>query len=127
MLISMACFFHNILKNFTASNDMFFRFCPLQSQCLRKAVSKQGRQVQFIKDDRSSLISFTDKMRVKIDSSPGSREYSKRQGLIEPVFGNITENKGMNKFTPRGQEKVNAQWQMYCLVHNIEKLRNSLH
>ncbi len=36
-------------------------------------------------------------------------------------------NKGMNKFTLRGQEKVNTQWQMYCLVHNIEKLRNSLH
>jgi len=42
-------------------------------------------------------------------------------------IGNITVNKGMNKFTLRGQEKVNGQWQMYCLVHNIEKLRNSLH
>ncbi|MEL0661039.1 transposase, partial [Psychromonas arctica] len=40
---------------------------------------------------------------------------------------NITVNKGMNKFTLRGQDKVNTQWQMYCLVHNIEKLRNSLH
>nr|WP_257721046.1 transposase [Colwellia sp. MT41] len=55
------------------------------------------------------------------------RQYSKRLGAIEPVFGNITVNKGMNKFTLRGQEKVNTQWQMYCLVHNIEKLRNSLH
>ena len=103
------------------------RTCSLQSQCMRKAPNKQGRQVQFPKDDRSNLISFTDKMRVKIDSSPGRRQYSKRLGAIEPVFGNITVNKGMNKFTLRGQEKVNAQWQMYCLVHNIEKLRNSLH
>ena len=55
----------------------------------------------------------------------------KRLGGIEPVFGNITENKGMNKFTLRGQDKVctlnQSQWKMYCLVHNIEKLRNSLH
>ncbi|WP_413694238.1 transposase [Psychromonas sp. KJ10-2] len=72
-------------------------------------------------------ISYTDKMRVKIDSNPDRREYSKRLGAIERVFGNISVNKGMNKFTLRGQEKVNAQWQMYCLVHNIEKLRNSLH
>ena len=57
----------------------------------------------------------------------GRREYNKRLGAIEPVFGNITVNKGMNKFTLRGQDKVNTQWQMYCLVHNIEKLRNSLH
>ena len=103
------------------------RVCSLQSQCMRKAAVKQGRQVQFEINSASKCISYTDKMRVKIDSSPGRRQYSKRLGAIEPVFGNITVNKGMNKFTLRGQEKVNSQWQMYCLVHNIEKLRNSLH
>jgi len=66
-------------------------------------------------------------MRSKIDSSVGRRQYSKRLGAIEPVFGNITVNEGMNKFTLRGQAKVNAQWQMYCLVHNIEKLRSNLY
>jgi hypothetical protein len=40
--------------------------------------------------------------RVKIDSRVGRRQYSERLGMIEPVFGNITENKGMNKFTVRG-------------------------
>jgi len=103
------------------------RVCPLQQKCMRKSPTKQGRQVQFEINKSTKPISYTDKMRVKIDSSPGRREYSKRLGAIEPVFGNITVNKGMNKFTLRGQEKVNTQWQMYCLVHNIEKLRNSLH
>jgi hypothetical protein len=103
------------------------RVCPLKAQCMRKTPSKQGRQVQFEINKSNKPISYTDKMRVKIDSSPGRRQYSKRLGAIEPVFGNITVNKGMNKFTLRGQEKVNTQWQMYCLVHNIEKLRNSLH
>ena len=28
----------------------------------------------------------------------------------------------MNRFTLRGQAKVGTQWQLYCLVHNIEKL-----
>jgi transposase len=103
------------------------RVCPLQSQCMRKVPSKQGRQVQFETNKADKYISYTDKMRVKIDSSAGRRQYSKRLGAIEPVFGNITVNKGMNKFTLRGIDKVNTQWQMYCLVHNIEKLRNSLH
>ncbi|MBB1271249.1 transposase [Psychromonas sp. SR45-3] len=94
---------------------------------MRKVPTKQGRQVQFETGKTTKHISYTDRMRVKIDSSPGRREYSKRLGAIEPVFGNITVNIGMNKFTLRGQEKVNTQWQMYCLVHNIEKLRNSLH
>jgi hypothetical protein len=34
---------------------------------------------------------------------------SKQLGTIEPVFGNITVNKDMNKFTLCGQEKVNIQ------------------
>ena len=102
------------------------RVCPLQLQCMRKSPNKTGRQVQF-EVNKHQCVSYTDKMRVKIDGSAGRRQYSKRLGAIEPVFGNITVNKGMNKFTLRGQEKVNTQWQMYCLVHNIEKLRNSLH
>ena len=93
---------------------------------MRKKTKSTGRQVQFRKDKRD-VMSFTDKMKVKIDSAVGRRQYSQRLGAIEPVFGNITVNKGMDKFTLRGQEKVNAQWQMYCLVHNIEKLRHSLH
>jgi len=101
--------------------------CPLQKQCMRKSATKTGRQVQFLKDSTLKNRSYTDKMRIKIDSPIGRRQYSKRLGVIEPVFGNITVNKGMNKFTLRGQEKVNSQWQMYCLVHNIEKLRNNLH
>lgn len=71
-------------------------------------------------------IIYTDKMRVKIDSSIGQRQDRKRLGLIEPVFGNITVNKGMNQFSLHRQGKMNAQWKMYCLEHNVEKLRYSL-
>lgn len=124
---------HN--KNIESNGKRYVRFagylndckaCPLQRQCMRKAPQETGRQVRFLLSSRNEL-SYTDKMRVKIDSRVGRRQYSKRLGMIEPVFGNITQNKGMNKFTLRGIDKVNAQWQMYCLVHNIEKLRNSLH
>ncbi|MGB2740692.1 MAG: transposase [Cognaticolwellia sp.] len=102
------------------------RVCPLQKQCMRKPPKSTGRQVQFL-TNRVQNVSHSDRMKIKIDSSIGRRQYSKRLGAIEPVFGNITVNKGMNRFTLRGQDKVNTQWQMYCLVHNIEKLRNSLH
>jgi hypothetical protein len=94
---------------------------------MRKTPKDRGIQVKFKRDESRKNLSYGDKMKVKIDSPIGRRQYSKRLGAIEPVFGNITVNKGMNKFTLRGQDKVNTQWQMYCLVHNIEKLRNSLH
>ncbi|MCG8312942.1 MAG: transposase, partial [Pseudomonadales bacterium] len=30
----------------------------------------------------------------------------------------------LNRFSLRGKSKVQGQWQLYCLVHNIEKIRN---
>ena len=93
---------------------------------MRVEPKNDGRQVSFLYGMHIETKNYAEKMKVKIDSGPGRREYSKRLGAIEPVFGNITSNKGMNRFTLRGQAKVNAQWQMYCLVHNIEKLRHSL-
>ena len=37
-------------------------------------------------------------------------------------FGNLRANKRLDRFTVRGRTKVDAQWKLYCLVHNIEKL-----
>ena len=41
--------------------------------------------------------------------------------IIEPVFSDITYCKGMDRFTLRGEDKVNSQWKLYCIVHNIGK------
>ncbi|MEJ6080918.1 transposase, partial [Vibrio sp. 1-Bac 57] len=44
------------------------RVCSLQKQCMRKVPTKQGRQVQFETGKTTKHISYTDRMRVKIDS-----------------------------------------------------------
>lgn len=97
--------------------------CKLRAKCLKKADQKTPRQVVFFHktqpDQGKRLI---DKMRDKIDAPRGRAEYAKRIGTIEPVFGNIRFQKGMSHFTLRGREKVNGQFQLFCLVHNIEKL-----
>jgi hypothetical protein len=61
-------------------------------------------------------------MRRRIDSPEGRSLYGQRFATVEPVFGNLRHNKRLNRFTLRGKDKVNAQWQLFCLVHNIEKL-----
>jgi len=66
--------------------------------------------------------SFTDKMKRAIDSEEGRQRYGQRFATVEPVFGNLRHNKRLNRFTLRGQQKVDTQWKLYCLVHNIEKL-----
>jgi hypothetical protein len=58
----------------------------------------------------------------KIDSALGRFIYSRRMGMIEPVFGNIRHALGLDRFTLRGKEKVNIQWKLYTTVHNLLKI-----
>jgi len=64
------------------------------------------------------------KMVTKIESDRGKQIYPLRMAIVEPVFGNIRIQKRLDRFTLRGKEKVNIQWLLYCLVHNIEKICN---
>jgi hypothetical protein len=52
------------------------------------------------------------------------RQWSKRSKHKRAVFANIRVNKRMDKFSLRGKIKVNIQWLLYCMVHNIEKVAN---
>jgi hypothetical protein len=97
------------------------RNCQLRSKCLRKP-NTESRQVHVFYGKRPG--SLTDEMKQKIDTKEGRRIYSKRLGIVEPVFGNIRSCKRMDRFTLRGKTKVNIQWMLYCLVHNIEKICN---
>ena len=95
--------------------------CHLRSKCLR---SPKGttRQVRIFHGRLPSSI--TDEMKQKIDTPQGRRAYGRRLGIVEPVFGNIRTCKKMDRFTLRSKIKVNTQWMLYCLVHNIEKIIN---
>ena len=97
------------------------RNCSMQSKCMRNPVKEKGRQVSFLNDGQEK-ITCLDLMKQKIDSPEGRRMYSRRMWTIEPVFGNITSNKGLSRISVRGEAKATAQWLMYCMVHNIEKL-----
>lgn len=97
--------------------------CPLRHHCLKFPDKTQTRQVAFFhgRVDNNRYV-YTQKMKQKIDSPEGKAIYNQRLGTVEPVFGNITCNKGLNRFTLRGKTKVNAQWLLYSLVHNMGKI-----
>lgn len=97
------------------------RRCALQTQCMKKPIKEQGRQVSFLINGKSKS-SYLDLMKQKIDCEEGKKAYARRMWTIEPVFANITSNKGLNKITLRGEAKATAQWLMYCMVRNIEKM-----
>jgi IS5 family transposase len=58
----------------------------------------------------------------KVDTERGRGIYHQRIGIAEPVFANIRAVKGLDRFTLRGKIKVNIQWVLYCMVHNIGKI-----
>jgi transposase len=95
------------------------RNCALRTKCLRNP-NTVSRQVHVFYGRRPG--SLTDAMKRKIDTSQGRAKYSKRLGIVEPVFGNIRAQKRMDRFTLPGRAKVNIQWRLYCLIHNIEKI-----
>ena len=96
--------------------------CPLRTKCLRKPDTTPARQVALLM--RKQAASHTERMRARIDSERGRRHYGQRFATVEPVFGNLRANKRLNRFTLRGRTKVDGQWKLFALVHNIEKLAN---
>ena len=97
--------------------------CEQRAQCLRTPAHTLVRQVAFFHGaDPAAPPTHTARMKVRIDSPEGRAQYAERFGTVEPVFGNLRHNKGLDRFTLRGRAKVDGQWKLFCLVQNIEKL-----
>jgi hypothetical protein len=100
--------------------------CSQRDRCLRSPQRTKVRQVAFFKPKpKSRADAIVEAMKARIDSPAGRTQYGQRFGIVEPVFGNLRHNKRLGRFTLRGRENVDAQWKLFCLVHNIEKLAHN--
>jgi transposase len=98
--------------------------CPWRQRCVRHPERPVVRHVACIVGRAPGTPEqYRSKMKRKIDRDIGRYEYSRRLGIIEPVCGTIRNTKRLNRLTRRGKRKVNAQWPMYGLGHNIEKIQ----
>ena len=95
------------------------RECILRDKCLR---SEKTRYRTLYVVEKYFNRNYSDEMRAKIDTAEGREVYSRRMGIVEPVFGNIRSCKGLDRFTLRTKRKVNIQWILYTIVHNVEKI-----
>jgi transposase len=94
--------------------------CEKKSECIRMPNGQKKYITIAVKKGKS----ISKRMRDKIDSKEGRQKYERRLAIVEPVFGNIKAQKRMDRFTLRSKEKVDIQWRLYCIVHNIEKIAN---
>ena len=58
----------------------------------------------------------------KLRKKEGEEIYAKRKTIVEPVFGQIKEGRGLRRFLLRGLEKVNGEWLLWGTTHNLNKL-----
>lgn len=96
--------------------------CLQRAKCLRKPEKTTTRQVAFLLPKAQQEDDVLEQMRQRIDSPQGREMIGRRFATVEPVFGNLRHNKRLDRFTLRGRTRVDGQWKLYCMTHNIEKL-----
>ncbi len=97
--------------------------CPLRNRRLKDPTQSTTRQVYFFEGrSHEAPETFTAKMKRKIDSLKGRYIYGQRLGTVEPVFANICSTLGLRRFSLRGKTKVDTQWTLFCIVHNLLKI-----
>ncbi|MGL4363721.1 MAG: IS1182 family transposase [Bacteroidales bacterium] len=91
--------------------------CPLRGVCHN---AKGNRIVER----NPNLNKHRQIMREKLHSETGIAYTKKRSVEIEPVFGQIKADNLFNRFSLRGLDKVNTEFALIAIAHNLRKKRN---
>ena len=87
--------------------------------CVSRSQCSKGIARQLIIENRLPL---RDKIRKLLYSPKGKKLYKLRQQTIEPIFGNLKHNLKYTMMHLRTLKKVNAEWLLICLTHNIKQI-----
>ena len=63
-----------------------------------------------------------ERMERKLRTKRGRALYHQRGAAVEPVFGQMKERQGADRFSMRGLERCRGEWQFDAAVHNLRKL-----
>lgn len=83
---------------------------------------KHHEELAFPQGRPPSNLSTKQRMARKLRTKRGRETYSKRKGIIEPIFGQIKHARSFRQFLLRGLQKMRAEWRLICLTHNLLKL-----
>jgi transposase len=106
---------------FSETNLMLFEDALLNPFMATQKM-KHGEVLPKVRGRIPQDMTPKDRMRRKLSTKKGQEIYSKRKSTVEPVFGQIKQVRGLRQFLLRGHENVSAEWQMWCLSHNLLKL-----
>lgn len=87
--------------------------CAVREKCTKQLLRA------IFRDGREPLL---EAMRAKLRTEEGKQIYNKRMYTVEPVFGDIKWNRSKMMLSMRGKVKVNGEFCLMCLVHNVKKI-----
>ena len=85
-----------------------------QRTALRDAPAPRGR--------KPKPMTARERMERKLRTKRGRAIYRRRGALVEPVFGQMKERQGADRFSMRGLERCRGEWHLDAAVHNLRKL-----
>jgi transposase/IS5 family transposase len=119
--IAKKAYAEGLVNRIYVAEEQDCQCCPVYLRCL---TARGGKKRYLRVPIGVELTNFSKRMAGKVDSEWGRKIYPQRFAVAEPVFANIRTHKRLDRFTLRGKAKVNIQWLLYCMVHNIEKITN---
>jgi transposase len=112
-------------------SDENFRKTPAGDVELLVAVQKDYKQRKTMaehpppEEPIPDGLSPTELMERKLLTERGRELYKLRGQTVEPVFGQIKDARGIDKFMRRGLEACRSEWSLICTTHNLLKLWRS--
>ncbi len=70
-------------------------------------------------------LTLRQRMERKLLTKRGRELYKKRGQTVEPIFGQIKDNRGIRHYMRRGIEACSQEWKLICATHNLLKLWRS--
>jgi len=73
--------------------------------------------------DERPLEDLTTQQRMarKLGTEEGKKVYAQRKWIAEPPFGQIKRGMGFRSFLLNGMDKMQAEWNLVCMAHNLLK------
>jgi len=69
-------------------------------------------------------MSARERMERKLLTQRGRALYRLRGQTVEPVFGQMKEIQGADRFMMRGHQETRGEWNLHCSAHNFRKLHS---
>ncbi|SFO41495.1 Transposase [Paenimyroides ummariense] len=88
--------------------------CPMRGQCHK---GKGNRTIEI----NHRLNELKEIAKERLLSEKGLYHRSKRPVEVEAVFGQLKSNNKFNRFTMRGLDKVNVEFTLMIIAHNLRK------